>query len=101
MTRLTLEQRRAARALLDWSQARLGAKAQISEGTVRDFEKGKRIPAIDMIFAMRSALEVAGVAFLSDGETIQGGPGVRLKEATISHTHIQDGEAGIIENSEM
>jgi hypothetical protein len=65
------------------------------------FREGKRIPAIDMIFAMRSALEVAGVAFLSDGETIQGGPGVQLKEATISHTHIQDGEAGIIENSEM
>lgn len=101
MTQLTVEQCRAARALLDWSQARLGAKAQVSEGTVRDFEKGKRIPAGDMLIAIRSALELAGVAFLNDGETIHGGPGVRLKKSTASRTHIQDGEAGIIQNSEM
>ncbi|WP_095203408.1 helix-turn-helix domain-containing protein [Mesorhizobium carmichaelinearum] len=101
MTKLTVEQCRAARGLLDWSQARLGAKAQVSEGTVRDFEKSKRVPAGDMLVAMRSALETAGVAFLSDGETIHGGPGVRLKTSTSSRTHIQDGEAGIIQNSEM
>jgi transcriptional regulator with XRE-family HTH domain len=101
VTQLTVEQCRAARALLDWSQARLSAKAQVSEGTVRDFEKGKRIPAAGMIVAMRSALELAGVAFLSDGETIHGGPGVRLKNSTVSRTRIHDGEAGIIQNSEM
>ena len=97
---LTVEQCRAARALLDWSQARLGAEAHVSEGTVRDFVKSKRVPAPNMVLAMRSALELAGVAFLSDGETIHGGPGVRLKTST-SRTHIQDGEAGIIQNSEM
>ncbi|BAV50989.1 hypothetical protein MesoLj113a_64910 [Mesorhizobium sp. 113-1-2] len=101
MTQLTVEQCRAARALVDWSQARLGAKAQVSEGTVRDFEKSKRVPAGDMLVAMRSALELAGVAFLSDGETIHGGPGVRLKTSTVPRTPIQDGEAGIIQNSEM
>ena len=101
MTQLTVEQCRAARALLDWSQARLGAKAQVSEGTVRDFEKGKRIPAGTMLVAMRSALELAGVAFLGDGETAHGGPGVRLKKSTVSLAHIHDGEAGIIQNSDM
>ncbi|BCG86609.1 hypothetical protein MesoLj113c_27190 [Mesorhizobium sp. 113-3-9] len=101
VTQLTVEQCRAARALVDWSQARLGAKAQVSEGTVRDFEKSKRVPSGDMLVAMRSALERAGVAFLGDGETIHGGPGVRLKTPTAPRSPIEDGEAGIIQNSEM
>ena len=92
MTQLTVEQCRAARSLLDWSQARLGAKSQVSKGTVRDFEKGKRIPAGDMLIALQSALEMEGVAFLSDGETIHGGPGVRLKKSTASRTRTHDGE---------
>lgn len=70
VTQLTVDQCRAARALVDWSQARLCAKVQVSEGTVRDFEKSKRVPAGNMLAAMRSALELAGVAFLSDGETM-------------------------------
>ncbi|QKC85376.1 XRE family transcriptional regulator [Mesorhizobium sp. NZP2077] len=98
---MTVEQCRAARALLDWSQARLSAKAQVSEGTVRDFEKSKRVPAGDVLVALRSALELAGVAFLRDGETVHGGPGVRFSTSTASRTPIQDGEAGIIQNSDM
>jgi transcriptional regulator with XRE-family HTH domain len=79
VTQLCVEQCRAARVLLDWSQASFGAKAQVSEGTVRDFEKSKRVPAGDILVAMRSALELAGVAFLRDGEMIDGGPGDRLR----------------------
>ena len=45
LIQLTREQCRAARGLLNWPQARLGAKSNVSEGTVREFESGKRVPS--------------------------------------------------------
>jgi transcriptional regulator with XRE-family HTH domain len=100
VVRLSPEQCRAARGLLDWPQARLGAKSNVSEGTIRDFEKARRIPAADKLDAIRSALERAGVLILADGETRDGGPGVRLVRAASSRPG-GDGEAAIIANSEM
>ena len=101
MNRLTREQCRAARGLLDWPQARLGAKSNVSEGTVREFESGRRVPGSDKLIAIRSALELAGVTFLEDGETANGGPGVRLRKPAAERTCVREGEAGIIDNSEM
>lgn len=75
---ITSEQSRAARGLLDWSQDRLAKAANLSESTVRDFEKGRRIPSPNNLAAIRAALEAAGVVLLADGETTAGGPGVRL-----------------------
>ncbi|MFA6153276.1 multiprotein-bridging factor 1 family protein [Mesorhizobium sp.] len=74
------------KGLLDWSQARLAARAGLSEGAVRYFEKGKRIPVDDKLVAMRSALDLAGIGFLGDGETDHSG---------------LDSEAGIIQNNDM
>ncbi|MCV3210008.1 helix-turn-helix transcriptional regulator [Mesorhizobium sp. YC-39] len=99
--RLTREQCRAARGLLDWPQARLGAKSNVSEGTVRDFENGKRVPTPDKLVAIQTAFETAGVTFFGNGETAQGGPGVLLRTLMAPRTLVRDGEAGIIENSEM
>jgi transcriptional regulator with XRE-family HTH domain len=59
--------------LLDWSQAELAARSNLSESTIRDFEKGRRIPSINNLAAVRRALEAAGVEFI-DGDQ----PGVRL-----------------------
>ena len=70
---MTPDQSRAARGLLDWSQAELAARSNLSESTIRDFEKGRRLPAINNLAAIRRALEVAGVEFI-DGDK----PGVRL-----------------------
>jgi transcriptional regulator with XRE-family HTH domain len=70
---MTPDQSRAARGLLDWSQAELAARSNLSESTVRDFEKGRRIPSINNLAAIRRALEAAGVTFI-DGDQ----PGVRL-----------------------
>ncbi|MGJ4898636.1 MULTISPECIES: helix-turn-helix domain-containing protein [unclassified Bradyrhizobium] len=70
---MTPDQSRAARGLLDWSQAELAARSNLSESTIRDFEKGRRIPSINNLAAVRRALEAAGVHFI-DGDH----PGVRL-----------------------
>jgi transcriptional regulator with XRE-family HTH domain len=59
--------------LLDWSQAELAARSNLSESTIRDFEKGRRIPSVNNLAAVRRALEAAGVEFI-DGNH----PGVRL-----------------------
>ena len=63
------EQSRAARAWLDWSQDELAAKASVSLSTVRDFEKGRRVPIANNLTAMRAALESAGIAFVDEGAT--------------------------------
>jgi transcriptional regulator with XRE-family HTH domain len=69
------EQSRAARGLLDWSQTDLGARANLSESTIRDFEKGRRVPTVNNLTAIRSALEAAGVEFTNGDQ-----PGVRLRK---------------------
>ena len=69
------EQSRAARGLLDWSQTELGARSNLSESTVRDFEKGRRTPTTNNLAAIRAALEAAGVEFTNGDQ-----PGVRLRK---------------------
>lgn len=44
MIRLAREQCRPARGLRDWPRIRLGAKSNVSEGTVPDFETGRVSP---------------------------------------------------------
>lgn len=78
MKAITPEQSRAARALLDWPQTKLAELANLSESTVRDFEKNRRIPGPNNLAAIRAALEAAGVRFLDDGDAA-GGKGVALK----------------------
>lgn len=51
--------------------------ASVGVNTINRFEDGQdaRLSSVDK---MKRALESAGVIFLSDGQTIDGGPGVRL-----------------------
>jgi transcriptional regulator with XRE-family HTH domain len=70
---LTPAQSRAARALLDWSQIELGTRSNLSESTISDFEKGRRVPSPNNLAAIRRALEEAGVEF-TNGDA----PGVKL-----------------------
>lgn len=74
---ITPPQSRAARGLLDWSQTRLAEASNLSESTVRDFEKGRRIPTVNNLAAVKMALEQAGVEFIPENG---GGPGVRLRD---------------------
>ncbi|MER8556513.1 helix-turn-helix domain-containing protein [Mesorhizobium sp. M1217] len=75
---LTPAQCRAARGLVDWSQAQLADAAKVATKTLADFERGKRTPYDRTLEDVRAALEVAGVIFVDEnGE----GPGVRLRKA--------------------
>lgn len=58
------QQSRAARAWLDWSQEDLAKAAGVSLSTIRDFEKGKRMPIANNLRAIEQALQTAGVKFL-------------------------------------
>jgi transcriptional regulator with XRE-family HTH domain len=71
-------QSRAARALLGWSQVKLAKRAGFGESMVRDFEKGRRVPAPVSLATIRVALEDAGVEFTNGDQ-----PGVRMKAARI------------------
>ncbi|MFG1263891.1 helix-turn-helix domain-containing protein [Xanthobacter aminoxidans] len=64
---MTPEQCRAARAWIDWSQDDLARAASVSLSTVRDFEKGRRVPIANNLMAMRAALEAQGARFVGDG----------------------------------
>ena len=72
----SIAQFRSARALLNWSQDELAARAEVGRATVGDFERGARQPIRLSLKAMRSTLEAAGIEFLW---TEDGGEGVLLK----------------------
>ncbi len=74
---LTPAQSRAARALLDWSQEKLAATSHLGLSTIRDFEKGRRVPTHNNLVAIRRALEDAGVEFIPENGS---GAGVRLRK---------------------
>jgi transcriptional regulator with XRE-family HTH domain len=75
---LTIEQLRAARGLLGWSQSKLAERAGLSLPTVKRVEinLGPRVSE-EARNRLRRALESAGVEFIDENG---GGPGVRLKK---------------------
>jgi ribosome-binding protein aMBF1 (putative translation factor) len=75
---MTPSQCRAARALIEFSQAELAAKAKVGESTVRNFEAGRTVPVTNNLEAIERALEAAGVEFIPENG---GGAGVRLRKA--------------------
>jgi transcriptional regulator with XRE-family HTH domain len=75
-TALTASQCRAARALIEWSQAQLSQSAGIDIQTIADFEKRFRAADETTRRRLRATLEAAGVVFIAENG---GGAGARLK----------------------
>jgi transcriptional regulator with XRE-family HTH domain len=73
---MTAAQCRAARALIEWSQAELSNASGVDLQTLSNFESRFHLPDDDTKRRIRSALEEAGVIFISENG---GGAGVRLK----------------------
>ena len=75
---MTIEQCRAARALLNWSTSELAKRAGIGVATVKRFEGGQPVQD-NSIGAMEVAFEYAGVVLIASGAPSKAaGPGARL-----------------------
>jgi transcriptional regulator with XRE-family HTH domain len=75
--KISADQCRGARALLDMTQPELASVSGLGLSTVVDFERSRRPVSNDAVQAMRRALERAGVEFIDENG---GGPGVRLRK---------------------
>jgi predicted transcriptional regulator len=75
----TSEQIRAARALLRWEQKDLAKASAVSLPSIKRLETipGTLAAQARTVYALRTALEAAGVEFIAENG---GGPGVRLKK---------------------
>lgn len=60
---ITPEQCRAARGFLDWSQHDLASASNVGLSTVRDYEKGRRVPIANNLSAIEAALVLKGIGF--------------------------------------
>jgi transcriptional regulator with XRE-family HTH domain len=75
---LKIEQLRAARGLLGWSQSKLADRAGLSLPTVKRVEAGLGVHVSDEARnKLQRALESAGVEFIEENG---GGQGVRLRK---------------------
>ncbi len=75
---MTPAQCRAGRALVEMSQKDLAEDAKVGMSTVRNFEAGRSVPVANNLTAIRTALEQAGVEFIT---TDRGEGVVKLRES--------------------
>ncbi|WP_414643522.1 helix-turn-helix domain-containing protein [Bradyrhizobium barranii] len=74
---ISASQSRMARAALNMGVREVAEAAGVSTNTITRLERGEEL--LPRTTAdIRAALESAGVIFLADGQTTDGGPGVRL-----------------------
>ncbi|AMB46890.1 helix-turn-helix transcriptional regulator [Methylobacterium sp. AMS5] len=76
---LTSAHIRAARALLDITQAELAERAGISKTGLANIERGASDPKASTLRALEQVLSGAGIEFLDDD-----GPGVRLRRGMLA-----------------
>jgi transcriptional regulator with XRE-family HTH domain len=72
---------RAARGLLDWTQARLAGASGLAVSTVVRFERSETVVPAATVQAVQLAFEAAGVEFIPENGS---GGGVRIKKAKLN-----------------
>ena len=75
---ITPAQIRAARAMLGWKQTDLCRLSGVSEMSIKNIERGITDARASTLSSIQKAFLDAGVVFLDDGDTRDGGPGVRF-----------------------
>jgi len=85
---ISIEQIKAARALLDWTQDELAEAAGLSKPSINTLERRIANPRLETLTAIEKALEKAGVEFTD-------GPGVKLKSSTLK-SQIFEGEDSLV-----
>ena len=83
----SIEQIRAARGLLGWSQADLAKAAGLSEPTVKRFETGLTKVSEAAVAKIVAALNKAGIHFTNGLE-----PGVKMRRPTTEEREASDKE---------
>jgi transcriptional regulator with XRE-family HTH domain len=84
---ITIEQMRAARGLLGWSQSELAKRAGLSLPTVKRVEAGAGPRVSDEARRrIQQALEMGGAQFIAENG---GGPGVRLRKRRRSSAQVR------------
>jgi transcriptional regulator with XRE-family HTH domain len=93
----TPAQCRAARALLNWSQADLAKNSKVATKTIADFEREERNPYDRTLADIRATLEKAGIEFTNGGA-----PGVRMpKDRTYGFVNDDQRLVGLVKNGEF
>ena len=75
--KITPEQCRAARGLLNWTQPTLAKAAGLTRETIAYFETKAKVPYPRNQQAIREALEKAGIEFIEENG---GGAGLRFRD---------------------
>lgn len=86
-----VNQIRAARGLLGWSQKELAKRSGISDVSIINYEKGKRSPHQNTMDKIIRAFELGGVDFTHDG-------GVRPRKSRVVFYDGFDDESGFFED---
>jgi transcriptional regulator with XRE-family HTH domain len=74
---ISASQSRMARAALNLGVREVAVAAGVSTNTITRLERGEELLP-RTVAAIRAVFEARGVIFIDDGESIDGGPGVRL-----------------------
>ena len=83
---ITIQQIKAARALLAWNQEELAHASGISKPALANLERGKALPRVETLEAIMRALQEAGIEFIE-------GPGVRLRSEILQVRVFEGAEA--------
>ena len=75
---MTGEQLRAARAMLQWEQAELAKRAEVSAKTIKRLESVAGPLEARSIYSIQQAFELAGIEFLDKDDLGGRGDGVRF-----------------------